>query len=242
MKKKNDEITIKEIADLFLPKVWIILLVSVIFAAAAFVYSAFVQEDKYTSSAIVYIYSESNQGNTTNELTAAVSMADVYKEMLTTKTYLKHVVKALPEGHAGRSLSPSQLKGMINVQQIEATQMLRVSVTGTNKELVYDIACKVVDLAPGRLEEIVPNALSLSIVEYPEIAPGANSKHIFRNSMIAFLVGIIITMIAIWIRSLFDVVIHDEKEIEASIDVPVIAVIPMHEVPVSERSVSNELS
>ena len=40
MAKKKNETTVKDILDVFLPKVWIMLLVGIILAGAVFAYSA----------------------------------------------------------------------------------------------------------------------------------------------------------------------------------------------------------
>ena len=54
MKKHNDEITLKDIFDIFLPKIWLIALVAVIFAAMLGGYTLFVKEDTYTFVRGVY--------------------------------------------------------------------------------------------------------------------------------------------------------------------------------------------
>ena len=55
MKKKNKEITVKDLLDIFLPKIWIILLVGVLFAGASVLYSTFVKKETYTSYTSFYV-------------------------------------------------------------------------------------------------------------------------------------------------------------------------------------------
>ena len=230
MKRKNEEISIKEIFEILRPKRWIILLISFLCAAVAFVYSEFIKDERYTSTSLVYVYSDTQQNTTTNDLNVAVTMVDVYKVMLTTDTFLTPVLNALPDEYDSLNLKPSHVKGMISIQQVETTQIIKVSVTSTNKQLAYDIACKIVELAPGQLDTIVPNGLSVVTIEYPVMAETHNSKNEVRNSVIAFLIAFIISACVVWIRAVFDVKIRDTEDIETKIDTTVLGTIPTHEV------------
>lgn len=237
MNKRNEELTLKDIYELFKPKLWIMVLVSVILAAGAFVYSSFMKEDTYTSAAMVYIYDEQASSPNANELTTAKSMSETYRIIITNNTYLKHVINELPESYANSNISPSALKRMISVGAVDETQILRISVTSTDKTFAYDVAKTIVDIAPYRLAETIPNAMSITIVEYPELAASHNNKNAVRNTVVAFLAGFILMAVAFWVSSMFDVTVRDQQRLEATVDVPVLGVIPVHEVPVDADDV-----
>ena len=55
MNKQREETTLKDLADIFIPKVWFIVLVAVIFAGAFGGYSMFFKQNTYTSTAIYMI-------------------------------------------------------------------------------------------------------------------------------------------------------------------------------------------
>ena len=232
MKRKNEEISIKEIFDVLRPKVWIIALISLACAAVAFLYSAFIQDERYTSTSLVYVYSDTQQNTTSNDLNVAVTMVDVYKVMLTTDAFLGPVLSALPEEYESLNLQPSNVRQMINIRQVDSTKMLEVSVTSTDKQLAYDIACKISELAPGQLDTIVPDGLTVVTIEHPVMAQTHNSKNEIRNAVLAFVIAFLVSVCAVWIYSIFDVKIRDTQKIESAVDVPVLGIIPMHEVRV----------
>ena len=58
MKRKNEEITFKELLSIFLPKFWISILCGAIFAGAIGSYSLFLKDDEFTASATIYVYKE----------------------------------------------------------------------------------------------------------------------------------------------------------------------------------------
>ena len=57
-----------------------------------------------------------------------------------------------------------------------------------------------------------------------------NDKNLARNTVIGFLVGVVISMVAIYLYSILDVVVRDKKRLEDNLDVPVLGVIPRIEV------------
>ena len=52
MKKRNEEVTFKDILDVFIPKIWIIAIAAVVLAVVMGAYSAFFVEDTYTTKTI----------------------------------------------------------------------------------------------------------------------------------------------------------------------------------------------
>lgn len=66
MNKQREEITLKDLADIFIPKAWFIVLVAVIFAGAFGGYSMFFKQNTYTSTAI-YMIGKIPYSNSTSE-------------------------------------------------------------------------------------------------------------------------------------------------------------------------------
>ena len=66
MNKQREEITLKDLADIFIPKVWFIALVAVVFAGVFGGYSMFFKRDTYTSNAI-YMLGKVPYSNSTSE-------------------------------------------------------------------------------------------------------------------------------------------------------------------------------
>ena len=53
-----------------------------------------------------------------------------------------------------------------------------------------------------------------------------DSKHELRWSAVAGLCGAVLSMVVIFVYSLFDVTIYDKKKIEDSFNIPVLGIIP----------------
>lgn len=238
MIKKNKETTFKDIVDIFLPKLWLLLLVSIILSAAVSVYSVFMKSETYTSSSIVYVYNERNNSTTTstNDLQAAEQMVSIYNIAINGEKFLKLVVGS---GSLSKyNLSPADIKSMIKVSQIDEAAAFKVSVTSTDPMLSYDVAVAITSGIETYIQGengLVRNALLSSVFEDPSIPTTHNSKNTVRNAIIAFAVGFIITAAVVWAQTFFDVVIRSTQKIEDNLDIPVLGVIPRHEISSAEE-------
>ena len=238
MKKKNKELSFKDIIDVLLPKLWIMLLVAVVLTAAVSVYFAVFKDETYTSSSIVYVYNEKANSTTTStgDLQAAEQMVNVYKIAITGGKFLKFVCS--DPSVADYNLTPEQIKGMLSFTQLEETGAFRIAVTSGNSQLSYDVALAVTNgigtYIQGQ-EGIIKNALQSSVIEDPAVPSAPNSKGTVSIAAITFVATLVVAAVIIWARSLFDVVIRSTKEIEENIDVPVLGAIPRHEISTAEE-------
>ncbi len=238
MINKNKETTFEDIIEIFLPKLWIMLLVGVVLAAAISVYSVVVKDETYTSSSIVYVYNErpNSTATSTSDLQAAEQMVNVYNIAIKSDKFLKLVI-----GNGSLSeyqLSPEQIKRMIKVSQVDETAVFEVSVTSTNPDLAYDVACAItsgIEMYIQGSNGLVKNALLSSILEDPSVPAAPNSKGTVTKAIIAFAIGFIVTAVVVWAHSFFDVVIRSTKKIEENLDVPILGIIPRHEISISEE-------
>lgn len=103
MKKQNDDITVKGLLDIFLPKFWIAILVSVVLAVLVGAYSFVFKPDTYTSRG-KYMFTKINYndpgaltGLTTSEISAMQGMISNAQEIIDTKKFSIEVEKRLHE-------------------------------------------------------------------------------------------------------------------------------------------------
>lgn len=238
MIKKSKETTFKDIVEIFLPKLWLMLLIGVVLATAVSVYSVVIKNDTYTSSSIVYVYNEktNSTSTSTNDLQAAEQMVSVYNIAIKSDKFLKLVI-----GNGSLSkyqLSPAAIKNMIKISQVNETAVFQISVTSTNPALAYDVAVAITSGIETYIQGesgLVKNALLSSVLEDPSIPAAPNSKNTVSKALIAFVVGFALTAIIVWAQSFFDVVIRSTKKIEDNLDIPVLGVIPRHEISTAEE-------
>ena len=232
MKKQNKEITIKDIFDIFLPKLWIMILVGIILAGALSVNSLFFKQDTYTCSTIVSVTKKNNTSTVATDIDVALEMVKIYEFAITeADVILDEIANSYPE----YNLNANSIRSMLSVSKEEETPFITIKVTHTNPKVAYDIANGLSQLSLTIPEKFGFNGLSVNPIDLPTEVTSPNSKNIARNAIIAFLVGVVGTMAVVWIFSLLDTVIRSPKKIEDTLDIPVLAIIPRHDVAVAAK-------
>ena len=238
MKKQRQELSIEDIFGIFLPKLWLIVVVAIVCSIGAAFYSLVITPRTYTSSTEMYVY-RSDQAITSTDYIAAQNMLGNYKRVLLSDDFLNKVSTKLIQNNTtvdsvtGEKkvdskylLSASAIRGMIVFTMDDESTFFKVSVTSTSNDLSYQIAKIIESEAPGAVMDVLPNALLITPVDSPKFPLNANSKNTTRNTVVAFLIGAVVTAVAILLISMFDFVVRDKKKLEASFDIPVLGVIP----------------
>ena len=144
----------------------------------------------------------------------------------------------ISEVYGENGITRSKLKKMISVKTAEETPSFVLSVT-SGDPLICSAVSKIFSdrIEDGVLDAFLKSKLGSEIIEYPESnysTISANSKHTVRNSAIAFVLGFLLSAAAIWLFSMFDVVIRDASKIEENLDIPILGIIPRHEIGAEE--------
>lgn len=226
MKKRNEEITIKDILSVFIPKIWIIAIISVAAAAIMFAYSTFLVSDKYTSSSVMHICKDSETLNTTDFLTAE-SVINVMSYRVFSDDFISMVIANVRENYGDEyaNLSQGLVRSSITYSPL-GNGMLRVSVLTSNPQLSYAISQALENYIPTEFYNYRPGVFTVITYDNAELPTAPISNNAVRNAIIGFVAGAVISAIAVWLYSAFDSVIRDKKKIDDYFDVPVIGVIP----------------
>ena len=285
MIKKKKERTLKDILNVFVPKIWILLVVGAILASLMAGCSTFLKKNTYTTTMgiIVDRTGESSLNNiqTTqlaqetvksyeivilggvflNEISSTLSSDEIYScfisessdeykkmtdaEKKNTLTAEK-VVAEIKNVYGDNGITAKVLASMITIKTDDDTPTFVLKVTSKNPIItcaVSEVVLKKIqvngDGDKSKLDELVESNLISKVYTEPErnhnvIKNTPNSKNTVRNSLIAFAIGFILAAAAVWVYSMFDVVIRDVAKIEENIDIPILGVIPRHEIGAEE--------
>ena len=231
MKKRNEEFSIKELIDLFLPKSWIILIVSLLFSLAFGSYSAFIKDETYTSSTQLMVIKKTSSQISSSDIDLASRLLDTYKIVLSTNKFLTLVVDDIsnnPEHNdEGWNINNKYISSHMSFTAM-SNDVFDVSITTDNPKKSYAIATAVSNTITNEELNLLAyptDLIEVTVIESADIGV-ANSKNVVRNAFIGFICGAAASMVVIFLYSMFDVVIRDKKRLEESFDFPVLGVIP----------------
>lgn len=233
MKKQNEEITLRDLLDIFIPKIWLVALVAIVFAIGVGVFAS-LQKDTYTASA-KYMLNKVNMTNpdeliglNASEVEAMGIMINNMEEIIVTNTFSNMVLDALDETEASTdSLTAESLKRMIRISKTDAeTTCYYLSVTSSDALLSAVVADVAGELLVSEYERMHKYAITIARIDSPIAPSSPDGKGVFTKAIIGGFAGAILTMIFVFVISKLDVVIRSKEKIEQGFDIPVIGLIP----------------
>ncbi len=216
----QDEIDIGELLA-YLKTKWIALvaalLVGCILAGAA---TKLLITPKYTASSKLYIVSASGK-NIINleDLQLGTSLSSDYTELLKTRPICEEVIEDL-----GLNYTVDGLRGMITIDSINDTRVLRISVVSEDpkeaKEIANSFADKAVTYLPKLMEISTPNIAEKAITPVNPISPNVK-----KNTAVGGLLALVLVAGVYVLQFLMDDTVKSAEDIEKLIGVMPLTVI-----------------
>ena len=234
MKNNNNEITIKDLLDIFLPKIWLIALVSIVCAAALGAYSAFLKPETYTASStfsMVKVPMSGSQNETTGinptEIEGMQYIIKSSEHVLASRTFGETVREKL-EGF--ESVTVEQIQRMVSISLMGDTTNFKLSVVSGDPALSKAVADITYEIFPEDMKGRFSYAVKITEIDPPLMPKGPDSSNAVRNAVVGFGIGFVASMLVVFVMAKMDVVIRSRETIEAAFDIPVLGVIPRYEV------------
>ncbi len=226
--KSNDaiEIDLGRIWKAVWHRAWLVFLVAILCGAMTFVGTHLFATPKYKASAMFYVNNNSiSMGDTSfslsqGDITAAKSLVDTYIVILTSKSCLNDVID-----YANSNLSYGELKSMISAAAVNATEIFEVKVTSPDPQEAEKLANAIAYILPKRISSIVEGT-SANIVDYAVTPTSPSSPGYTSNALLGFIIGLVVMVLILALREIFDVTIRSQEDIEQCCDHPVLASVP----------------
>ncbi len=234
MKKQDTELSIKDIFNIFVPKLWLIAIVAVACAAAFGIFTA-TRADTYTSTStflMVKIPMTNSDSTTTGlnsgEIDAMQSIINSTEHILSSRTFCNSICDMI-EGYD--KIDEDDIRNMLSMSLMDDTTNFAVTIRTTDAELSKAVADAVYKLFPEILKQKFGRyAIAIDTIDPPELAKKADDKGTLRNALIGFLAGVFLSAIVVFAWVKFDVIIRGREKIEESCNVPILGVIPKFEI------------
>lgn len=237
MRKQNEEITVKGLLDIFLPKLWLVLLVAMVAAVAVGGYSKFLKKDTYTSYVSFIVVADTTSIPTSGGYDGVQSLVTDYIYLLSSRTFCELVADEMLDDYG--PVTAAQVKASMSMKQHENANFIYAYVTSESAEFAKSAADAIDLLAYNYVSERCDYKVKISPVDHPLLAETPDDKNVARNAVIAFAAGAIMTMLIIFVLSRFDVRIRSKEMLEQAFDdIPILGVIPRleHDATASQES------
>ncbi|HCA05374.1 MAG TPA: hypothetical protein DEO32_05705 [Ruminococcaceae bacterium] len=218
------EFSFKDMLGIIKKNIILVLVVAIIAGAGAYLATSLLIEPTYNSTVKLYVNTQNNAKTSYDELNShnyAQKMVATYIEVLNSNHFYSKVAKELPDKY-----SASYLKKNVTFSEVDDTEVFTATVTCNDPIDAKTIADAVAKVAPQTIKEQFENNASLKIVDEAQLPKAPTSPNPMRNAIIAFVAGILITLIIVFAKDYFDVKIKYDSEMTVLCGLPVLAAIP----------------
>lgn len=249
----NIDANVQKMLSIVLKRWKLVILISLIGAAAAYIYTANFTVLTYSSSVEFLAYSyDSNsefsdsttaaqQASNTSKMNYAIKMLNTYIELFKTNEFNQTVANEINEKY-NTSYSVSNIKNSITITKVADTAMFKVVVRTTNADLSYQIAHQLETSIPEKMQN-TNNSLVLASVEDAALkATTSESPGYAKNCLIGFAVGAVLAIIYVILRDLLDVRIKSSDDLAVRYEIPVLGNIPEFDLKPGAANRKNDTS
>ena len=220
------EIDLQRVAGAVLKRLWLVIIVAVLGAAAALMGTLLFITPKYQSSAMFYVNNsnislgDASVSITSGDLSTSRSLVKSYIVILNTRETLTDVID-----YAGVDRTYGEVRGMITAEAVNNTEIFRVTVTSPDPNEAEQLANAIAYILPKRIGTIIEGT-SAQVVEAAVVPRSASSPSYSNNTLMGFLAGMVLTVALIVLRELFDITVRTEEDITTVCPHPVLASVP----------------
>ena len=200
-----------------------IVLVALVFAIAAFGYSAFLAKKEYQSTSRIYVVSRQNQDNnalTNSDLQAGSYLVKDYREIILSQNVLSQAIEELK-----LDMTPAELSKKISVSVPTDTRILSI----TDKDGDPKEAARIANgLRNVEAEKIisVTKVSDVTTLDEAEVPQSPSSPNIRRNVLLGFIAGAGLMVVLMVVVEVLDDRVKRPEDIEELMGLTLLGIVP----------------
>lgn len=222
--QEYETIDLREIILLLKKHLLVLIAVTVIFAVAGYLISAFVLTPRYEASATMIVNSREDATAQTNitsdQINSATKLVDTYSVILTSDTVLDKTIEDL-----GLDLDYKELLSKVTVQSVNSTQVMKISAQDEDPQLAQQIVASIVEQAPDIIIQTV-KAGSVEVISQPKAGDEPVSPRKMVNTAIAGMLGLVLALAVVFLRTMLNNKFMTDTDINRKLGLTVLGVIP----------------
>jgi capsular polysaccharide biosynthesis protein len=219
----ESKLEFKEILEKIRKRIKIIILTTLIFLITSTIVSFYIIKPTYKSDTTLIISkSQANVEDTisSDELNVTKNLAITYGKIIKSRVVLNKVIESLSLNY-----TYDELYRNVEVQPIEETQIIKISVEDRNPKIARDIANSIPNIFMKEAQRLTNTnkveVIDKAIINKEPIKPNKLIS-IVIGTMFGFFIGILITFLIEYL----DTKIKNKADVEKYLDIHVLGVIP----------------
>jgi capsular polysaccharide biosynthesis protein len=218
---------LKRFASIVIKRLWIVILLPLLFGSSAAYVSFYMLSPLYESSTTLYVNNSTSINNPGipvdyTGLLAADYLVKDYRELVKSRVVTDAVIKDMKL----KKMDPQTLAALISVNSKNETRIIEISVQNQDPKLAMNIANNVSAVFMEKVKELM-KVENVNIVDAAQLPASPIEPSPFRNITIAAFLGIAIALGIIFMVEYLDNTIKTPEDIEKYIGITVLGTIPV---------------
>ena len=200
-----------------------IVLVALVFAIAAFGYSAFLAKKEYQSTSRIYVVSRQNQDNnalTNSDLQAGSYLVKDYREIILSQNVLSQAIEELK-----LDLTPAELSKKISVSVPTDTRILSITAKDGDPKEAAHIANGLRNVAAEKIISVT-KVSDVTTLDEAEVPQSPSSPNIRRNVLLGFIAGAGLMVVLMVVVEVLDDRVKRPEDIEELMGLTLLGIVP----------------
>lgn len=200
-----------------------IVLVALVFAIAAFGYSAFLAKKEYQSTSRIYVVSRQNQDNnalTNSDLQAGSYLVKDYREIILSQNVLSQAIEDLK-----LDLTPAELSKKISVSVPTDTRILSITAKDGDPKEAARIANGLRNVAAEKIISVT-KVSDVTTLDEAEVPQSPSSPNIRRNVLLGFIAGAGLMVVLMVVVEVLDDRVKRPEDIEELMGFTLLGIVP----------------
>ena len=200
-----------------------IVLVALVFAIAAFGYSAFLAKKEYQSTSRIYVVSRQNQDNnalTNSDLQAGSYLVKDYREIILSQNVLSQAIEELK-----LDMTPAELSKKISVSVPTDTRILSITAKDGDPKEAARIANGLRNVAAEKIISVT-KVSDVTTLDEAEVPQSPSSPNIRRNVLLGFIAGAGLMVVLLVVVEVLDDRVKRPEDIEELMGFTLLGIVP----------------
>ena len=200
-----------------------IVLVALVFAIAAFGYSAFLAKKEYQSTSRIYVVSRQNQDNnalTNSDLQAGSYLVKDYREIILSQNVLTQAIEELK-----LDLTPAELSKKISVSVPTDTRILSITAKDGDPKEAARIANGLRNVAAEKIISVT-KVSDVTTLDEAEVPQSPSSPNIRRNVLLGFIAGAGLMVVLLVVLEVLDDRVKRPEDVEELMGLTLLGIVP----------------
>lgn len=220
--KRDEEIEIdlRELFQLLLSKLWIIILCFAIGAVLAFGGTKLFVTPKYSASSMIYILTKTTSVTSLADIQMGAQLTVDFEVLAKSRPVVEEVIDDL-----NLDYTYTELTQMITTENPANTRILKLEVTHEDPEMAKKIANSLADATADRVAYVMTTDKP-KVVENAVVPAKPSSPSVMKNTMIGALLGALLAIGVVVLRYLMNDTIENEEDVRKYLNLNLLAAIP----------------